>query len=346
MPRARIEPSGCGEFHGNVKVRLAFYLTPDDARYDERHYLVPVIPKRGYLGEVDAIGSPIDQADYDAWIESLPKKWVLAPFHNHFLYLPPDVTEDVIVAKADFHLPNFYAAWLQELDKIPSGMRKGWAVETRERPTRFDRTDPELYAIRKPQCFQKAQLIKALALEVKGKEGGQLFPATEIDIGPGAVNRGTAGGDDYTSINKGNPANDDGTIDEVEIWANTNLSNCEVATFFVVSGDNLSTRDSEAIGNVTSGSKQTFSALDMDVITGDYLGTYHDGTIEMDDSGEAGIWYDSYDHIPCTNYAFEVAAGYAVSLYGTGETAVVAGIGAYSQILNLWGINKYGARIG
>lgn len=322
MAIAKIEPSGCCEFHGNVQARLAFYLEPDDARYDERHYLMPIIPLTGYPGEVDARGSPINQADYDAWIESLPKKWILAPFHNHFLYLPPDVTEDIIIAKANFHLPNFYAAWLQELDKIKGGMKKGWATETRARPTRYDKVDPELYAIRKPQCLEKAELIKALAIEVKRKEGGQLFPATAIDIGSPAIDRITQNGR-MTQIVKDNPANDTGAISIVEIYGKTDLSDCEVANFYTTDTNAFSTRDSETLGIIAGGSKQTVSGLDMDVETGDYIGIYFSGVeelIEGNTSGYDGFWYKGGDNIPCISAIFTFYANGTLSLYGTGAT--------------------------
>jgi hypothetical protein len=144
-----------------------------------------------------------------------------------------------------------------------------------------------------------------------------------IDIGAAAINRST-----YTAIKtyvgKENPANDTGSITSVEIWAYSTLSNCEVATFYVVSGDNLSTRDSETIGTVTSGSKQTFSGLNMDVQTGDYLGTYFTaGSLEKDSSG-SGYWYATGDYIPCTNSTFNSTASVTISLYGTGETGVTA----------------------
>ena len=150
-----------------------------------------------------------------------------------------------------------------------------------------------------------------------------------IDVGAAAIDRGTtlAG---RTLVNKTNPANATGTIDTVEIWCATNLSTTDVATFFVVSGDNLSTRDFENIGAVTSGSKQTFSGLNMDVETGDYIGSFAStGTLEVDSSGGAGVWYggSGVDLIPCTNQAFSVLANYITSLYGTGTEAAAGWAG-------------------
>lgn len=145
--------------------------------------------------------------------------------------------------------------------------------------------------------------------------------AVAIDIGAPATNRGTSLAN-WTIVNKSNPANETGKITSVEIWCNVNLVNCEVATFFVVSGNNLSTRDTHTIGGVTAGSKQTFSGLDITVQTGDYLGIYYTGgNVECDSSGGSGIWYGiTADYIPCTNQAFTSNSTYVISLYGTGTT--------------------------
>lgn len=155
-----------------------------------------------------------------------------------------------------------------------------------------------------------------------------------IDIGSGAIDRNWYGTTGRTYIDVGNPANDTGTITSFEIWAYSNMSNVECATFLVVSGNNLSTRDSEAIGSVTAGSKQTFSGLSMDVATGDYLGFYHSaGLIERDTATGNGYWYASGDYIPCTNQAFSlVSTTTAISLYGEGATGAAGWSGEYSGV--------------
>lgn len=146
--------------------------------------------------------------------------------------------------------------------------------------------------------------------------------AVAIDIGSPAVDRaaGTTNAR-RTYINKNNPANLSGTITQIEIWPNVTLNDCEVATFFIIGGDIMSTRDTHAIGNVTSGSKQTFSGLDIVVEVGDYIGiTYSTGEVERDDAG-AGYWYSTADKIPCTSFSFIFIADRAISLYGTGTTS-------------------------
>lgn len=145
-----------------------------------------------------------------------------------------------------------------------------------------------------------------------------------IVMGSPATNRASAWGG-LTFILKDNPANASGRITSVEIWANTNLSNCEVATFYETATDEFSTRDTHTIGSVTAGSKQTFPGLDITVETGDYIGIYcSGGNIEQDISGQAGEWYKSGDYIPCTTTAFGFAANETFSVYGTGTTGVAA----------------------
>ncbi|MBA7522469.1 hypothetical protein ES705_14588 [subsurface metagenome] len=146
--------------------------------------------------------------------------------------------------------------------------------------------------------------------------------AVAIDIGMPAIDRGSTAST-YTWVNMGNPANASGTITSIEMWASSALTNCEVATFFVVSGNNLSTRDTELIGSVTPGSKQTF-IVDLDVQAGDYIGAYYTiGTLERDTSAMPGCWMKTGDNIPCSNLLFTNRADEAISLYGTGETVVV-----------------------
>lgn len=140
----------------------------------------------------------------------------------------------------------------------------------------------------------------------------------DIDIGSPAVNRSLSS-TARTLITKVNPANASGIITTIELYAVSSLADVEVATFFVVSGNNLSTRDSHTIGAVTSGSKQTFSGLDIDVQAGDYIGLrWSDGLFERD-TGGAGFWYLSGDNIPCTDLTFDYSATPSTySIYGTG----------------------------
>jgi len=142
--------------------------------------------------------------------------------------------------------------------------------------------------------------------------------AITIDMGSPAINRGSTTTDARrTYIAEENPADAAGIIDTIEIWANVNLVDCEVATFYE-SGGKWYTRGYETIGSVTAGSKQTFSELSIAVEIGDWIGiTYSSGRVEMDTSG-VGYWYSTSDSIPCTGHIFSHTSNRTISLYGTG----------------------------
>ncbi|PKP62238.1 hypothetical protein CVT91_00170 [Candidatus Atribacteria bacterium HGW-Atribacteria-1] len=140
-----------------------------------------------------------------------------------------------------------------------------------------------------------------------------------IDIGNVAENRtGSWGTTNITMVERDNPANLSGKITSVEIWAYSDMTNVEVAIFYVVSGNNLSTRSNAYIGNVTSGAKRTFT-VSLDVEAGDYIGIYwYNGDMEETSSG-VQTWYLAGDSIPCTNLTFTLTSGsFTHSLYGTG----------------------------
>ena len=100
-------------------------------------------------------------------------------------------------------------------------------------------------------------------------------PFTAIAMGSGAQDYNNHFGAGYTMIDTNNPANASGIIDTVDIWAYSNLTGVKVGIFYKVSGNVLSARGAPtAIGNVTAGSKQTFSGLSLPVQTGDFIGVY------------------------------------------------------------------------
>lgn len=139
-----------------------------------------------------------------------------------------------------------------------------------------------------------------------------------ISIGAEAIDRASQF-PSYTVIGLDNPANETGIITSVEIWAKINLTQCQVATFFLVSGNNLSTRGSHYIGNVTAGSKQVFSGLSINVVASDFLGIYYNnGQMERSTSGGAGLWYLGGDWIPCTNHTFNRISDDIISIHGIG----------------------------
>jgi hypothetical protein len=155
---------------------------------------------------------------------------------------------------------------------------------------------------------------------------GNIVPVElgSIVIGTTPVNRASSSDYDSTWVDKNQTATGTGTIDTWQLWAESAMAGCDVATFFVVSGNNLSTRDYEALGAVAAGSTQTYSGKSTDVILGDYPGVkpQTSGAIERDNSG-VGYWYAAGDQIPCTNQAFTLVATRIISLYGTGSSVVI-----------------------
>lgn len=150
-----------------------------------------------------------------------------------------------------------------------------------------------------------------------------------IDIGIAAIDRASrinihAGGS--TVVNRQNPANDTGTITGLEVWLESKVSVTDlwIGTFSAVVND-LTCRDSESVGDVTIGSKQTFSGLDIDVVVGDYFGCHSKNAniayIERDTSGLDGYWFAGGEVIdPLDSATFTLSATRGISLWGTGAT--------------------------
>lgn len=141
-----------------------------------------------------------------------------------------------------------------------------------------------------------------------------------IDVGEAAINRADTISA-RTIVFKNNPANLSGTITSVEIYAASALTACEFASFYVVSGDNLSTRDNVTIGDVSVGYTQ--HGVSFEIQAGDYIGIYFSGGyLDAETTGGDGVWYSGsgVDLIPCTNQLFSTTTGYILSLYGTGTT--------------------------
>ncbi len=116
MPYAKLESSGCGIRMGRVQLRISMYLEPSDPYYDRHYVYVPVFPKGGYPGGVDEVCMPKSQADFDAWVLSLPHIWRNNPFHNHFVYVDPDITDSAIRQLLTESLNEFFDIWAKGKD--------------------------------------------------------------------------------------------------------------------------------------------------------------------------------------------------------------------------------------
>ena len=329
MAYAQVNKSGCVVHKGNCQIRLDFYLESEDSRYYDKYlYLVDTASLEylaGYPGEVDKEGNPLDWEDYELWWDSLPRIWVNTPFHAHFIYLPATFTEEDIKAQIDIHLGNFYQAFQDRWDAVQGGMRHGWATETRIKPTDYSKTDTEAeYNARVAECQDAIDVLTPFVYEPKEGGDGKTFPATEIDMGAAAINRNNLWINDYTTIGVANPANDTGTIDTFEVWAQLTMDGTNKVGTFYGSDPDYTNRDGETIGTVTQGAKRTFTGLDIDVTLGDYVGVYYSvGKIELSESDGSGVKYKSGDQFGTgqQTYTVEFRTDDDFSLYGTGETA-------------------------
>ena len=142
-----------------------------------------------------------------------------------------------------------------------------------------------------------------------------------IDIGSPAINRDTFSTGDYTYLCFDNPANESGTITDVEIWAYAKMYNCKVGVLYG-SPCYFTSRDHEEIGSVNAGSKQSFSGLDISCETGDYIGVFFSttgsGKIERASTGYAGVYQSSAtgDKFGAGEQLYTVMSGDTLSLYG------------------------------
>jgi hypothetical protein len=141
-----------------------------------------------------------------------------------------------------------------------------------------------------------------------------------ITVGINAIDRAFLQNAKSTILSLDNPANADGIIDMVAVFAKQNITDLIVGTFFLVKGTTYQCRDSESIGDIASGNMSTCSGLDIAVKAGDVIGAWWaSGFLAIDTSGHAGCMYADGKHInPGDQASYSLKAGASISLYGTG----------------------------
>lgn len=144
----------------------------------------------------------------------------------------------------------------------------------------------------------------------------------DIEVGNEAILRQYARTDAHTRVDRENPANGTGIITNIEIYTHHLTYDVEVATFYVESGNYLSTRDNETIGNIPQG--YSSHKVSLEVNEGDYIGFYFaSGSVSYDWTAEhPGVWYKVDDYIPCENQLFTSAAAEIYSIFGISAVAV------------------------
>lgn len=148
---------------------------------------------------------------------------------------------------------------------------------------------------------------------------------TLIDVGSGAIDRVATTGGGTTLIDKNNAANVAGILDSIQLWFAVNATGVKIGVFYLVSGTTYHCRSAASIGSVTAGSVQTFTGLNLAIQAGDFLGIYYvSGNLEVASSGGSGLLYKAGDYVTVdSEQSYTVAAGYLISIYGTGADPVV-----------------------
>lgn len=338
MPYAVIEPSGCGIHKDRAKLRLDFFLNPDDPNYDKHHaYIVDEASKecqQGYPGEIDNEDNPLDLETYQKWFDSLPHIWQDNPFHSHFIYPNEDITDARLKAKIDSCLSYFYQfhqhCWdeskefIKEWKKVP--VKKG---TIRERFIPSNAKDIHKHEAKVQDIVSRRGEFQASPSKIPQQDlniGGK----GTIDVGSPAISRGNL---TYlrltyyhTKVDGSNPANATGEIDTVEAWFDYAESGNSVkyGTFEHLGSNVLKCHDAELYGEVSDGSKQTCTGLSIDITAGEYIGADGRATPQLllmiGASGGTGKWAKTGQYCdPNDQETFSWSANHILSLYGTGE---------------------------
>jgi len=323
---AKLEPSGTLVKEDKIQLRFDLFLDFDAPGHDIHYVNVPVIPPEGYTGVKDTHGAPVSQADYDIWVDGLPRIWKNNPFLGVLVYVDYDVTDEEIKRLEQDILREAYGVWSkqtsnQDVIKVLQPIlgepvfRKPSSEESMELSAR-------LFEIKSKTA--DFEYYSGLVFSMPFSPSRLFANPGAIDIGAVAEDRDFGWASTYTTLNLTNPANDTGEITSVEVWADVALTGFIAGTFYHVSGDDYKCRDSEAIGNVVSGSKQTFAGLTINVTTGDFIGEFCDaGSIENDHTG-AGTPYVSGEYIDPNDQATYTDYTATMSLFGIGSTPAVA----------------------
>ena len=306
------------ETKGQLKIRLDFYPKEGTKAFEQQYVYMPVEPIPAYPGKVDAEGNPIDLKEYELWYDSLPKEWRLNPALCLFVKIDSLTT----VADLESYISNtFTPEMISTIDDIIILEDSAHLIT----PLLKDKTTiTSAISIGDKENIIDDTNTKFEDFFVSGE--GNVSPLIvlheSLDVGIDATDRASAvliNSDSY--INKDNPVNDDGVIESVEIWLNAGTTTVTYVGMVTMDGNDATTRDYEDVGAVASGSKQTFNGLDIDCVSGDYIGISGDspGSIERDFATGDGYWYNL--EVELTNLsstAMTFSSPRCISLYGTG----------------------------
>jgi len=335
---AIIEPSGCGIVKDVAKLRVDLFLNETDPHYDKHYVFVPVIPEGGYPGTVDAEGKPVNQADYDAWIESLPHIWQNNPFHSHKIWLPDAGASDNYINEQIERTLNYFYQFHQQSWDTGVPFIENWKKVPK---VKGSIRDVFVKGDSKDHVFNEQKVADITNRINEFQIGVSRVPPTDLNIGEkGTIHIGATAEDrnsyklsGTSYLNTDGAADGTGTIDTWELFPHNSLAGCKVGTFFLISGTTYECRDIETIGDVTAGAPDpdVFTGLSTDVSLGDYAVVYYSsGGLENSTTGYGGVRYasgagDVLTKALQTDFS-SLASGDCVSLYGTGTESGGGGL--------------------
>ena len=129
----KVEKTGCSIRKGMVQIRYALYLDPEDYRYDEHYVDVRIYSKEDYTGKLDENGMPVDQLHFEEWFLNLPTEKRHNPFHNHFVQVEPDITDEEILYIGEVALLKAKRMWDKDMVPVIKNQRVIYPKITDER---------------------------------------------------------------------------------------------------------------------------------------------------------------------------------------------------------------------
>ena len=319
--RIAFEPSGTHLKGDSLKIRLDLFPEAGEKSYAGNYVSVPVLPVGGYPGKVDKEGNPVDQNAYNLWLAGLPHIWQLNPCLSVFVRVDENITKELLTQFiGDVYKPDVLAtidnAMIQSNSAhLISPYCKSKTTLSSAKTLSFDAS---------AKTYIDTRLSGLSIVGVTGKT--EIITPQSIDVGPGATDRASYAVNSYTSLSGDNPANASGLLDTVELWATNNLTATLVGTFSG-SGTSWASRDWEYLGTVTSGSKQTYAGLTIDVVANDLIGAYWTTADGLERADTGGTSYVCAGNQFGTGAQTYTAGTRIYSLYATGTEGTFFDIG-------------------
>lgn len=134
----KIENTGCCELNQMLQIRFAMYLDIDDYGYEKT---------RAEVFERDLTEEELKD---EALANLVAKIWQTNPFHNHFIYIDPPLTDVEILDLGEALLKEAYRKWSMNSK-----------IDLKNEPLlQVEKTDIRLTA-----CTNRLQALKAVNLE-------------------------------------------------------------------------------------------------------------------------------------------------------------------------------------